>query len=87
MDNILKKYAAGSGQIVNRDKSTVMFSKNTKPHQKREVMDVIRLTNEVWNEKYLGMNKRREIKIKGICISKERVWKKVQGWKEKLVCQ
>ena len=53
--NFTQKYVVGLGQIINRDKSAVMFSKNTKTHHKREIMDAIQLTNEAWNEKYLGM--------------------------------
>lgn len=54
-NSILQKYAIGSGQIINKEKSAVMFSKNTQERQHREVMEALHLTNEAWSEKYLGL--------------------------------
>ena len=39
-------YEAGSGQMVNRDKSTIMFSRNTKGADKDIVMNILGLQQE-----------------------------------------
>ena len=75
-----------SGQTINKDKSTVMFSRNTKSSEKNQLMAALGITSEARNEKYLGLpiymgrSKRRTFEY-----LKERVWIRIQGWKERLL--
>ena len=55
LQGILHLYELCSGQIINKDKSTVLFSKNTSNQHKEEVMHELQITKETMNEKYLGL--------------------------------
>jgi hypothetical protein len=55
LQNILSLYEDCSGQTINKDKSSVMFSKNTKNAEKSQVMLVLNISTEAYNEKYLGL--------------------------------
>ncbi|GJN27805.1 hypothetical protein PR202_gb15857 [Eleusine coracana subsp. coracana] len=52
---ILEIYHRGSGQLVNRDKSVVFFSKNSTDVMKQEVLELLQIPNEALAEKYLGL--------------------------------
>lgn len=86
LQNVLNLYESCSGQIVNKDKSSIMFSKNTSQADRKMVMEILDISTEARNEKYLGlpvyMGRSR---AKTFAYLKERVWKKIQGWKEKLL--
>lgn len=63
-----------------------MFSKNTKPLEKQKFMDVLELTQESVNAKYLGLPVYMgKSKASLFAYLKERVWKHIRGWKEKLL--
>lgn len=55
LQTILDRYEACSGQVINREKSSAMFSKNTLKTVKQEIMHGLHLTDEAQNEKYLGL--------------------------------
>ena len=86
LQNILSLYEDCSGQTINKDKSSVMFSKNTKSFEKNQFMASLGITTVAQNEKYLGLpmymgrSKKRTFEY-----LKERVWKRLQEWKEKLL--
>lgn len=84
--NILKLYEVCSGQTINVDKSSIMFSKNTRNVEKLYMMQQLGLHNEARNEKYLGLpvyvGQSRTIIFAYI---KEWIWVSIQGWKEKLL--
>ena len=44
-----------SGQIINKDKSTIMFSKNIGSEHKVAVMRTMRINRESFSDKYLGL--------------------------------
>jgi hypothetical protein len=72
--------------MINKDKSSIMFSKNTRTQERRKFMDVLELTQESMNAKYLGLPVYMgRSKASLFTYLKERVWKKIQGWKEKLL--
>jgi hypothetical protein len=86
VSSILDKYEACSGQVINKDKSSILFSKNTKEWQKREVMDIMHIPTEGLKGRYLGMPSYiGKAKTRTFQYIKEKVWKKIQGWKEKLL--
>ena len=53
--NVLSLYEDCSGQIINKDKSSIMFSKNTPTEVKRHLMRDLEIESEARNEKYLGL--------------------------------
>jgi hypothetical protein len=63
-----------------------MFSRNAKSADKEQMMAALDIRDKSRNEKYLGlpvyMGKSKE---KTFAYLKDKVWKRVQGWKEKLL--
>jgi hypothetical protein len=86
LQQILALYESQSGQMINKEKSSAMFSKGTKPSVKQAVLGVLEIPRESWNERYLGLpvhlgaSKKKEFEY-----LKERIWQKIQGWKERLL--
>jgi len=54
LQDILDLYERCSGQMINKAKSAVLFSKNTKATQKRELCEKLQVTKETMNERYLA---------------------------------
>jgi hypothetical protein len=86
LQNILAVYEEYSGQTINKDKSSIMFSKNTSDRDRSDMLSILNISTEGRNEKYLGlpvyMGRSRS---KTFAYLKDRVWKIIQGWKEKLL--
>ncbi|KAL0009392.1 hypothetical protein SO802_010894 [Lithocarpus litseifolius] len=86
--DILDVYGKCSGQQINRSKTTIFFSKSTKVDSRNQIKLALRVPEIIQYEKYLGLpslmgrNKKASFNY-----TKERVWKKLQGWKEKLLSQ
>ena len=74
-----------SSQKLNREKTTVFFSKATLDVRKLEVIDASRVSEVREYEKHLGLpavvgrNKKASLNFIN--------WNKLQGWKEKLLSQ
>jgi hypothetical protein len=84
--SILDTYEACSGQVINKDKSSILFSKNTKQRHRTEVMNIMQISSEGWKGRYLGMPSYiGRAKTKTFQYVKDKVWNKIQGWKEKLL--
>ncbi|XP_073355407.1 uncharacterized protein [Aegilops tauschii subsp. strangulata] len=86
LQHVLQLYEVCSGQIVNYEKSSVMFSKNTRHSQKKEVLDTLKIRAEARTERYLGLlvyvgQARKKI----FEYLKDRIWQKIQGWQERLL--
>ncbi|CAO2827157.1 unnamed protein product [Amaranthus hypochondriacus] len=82
--NIISIYERASGQRANYDKSEISFSKGV-PNDTRQMIIAKLGVNEVEKHaKYLGLPTiiGRSKKSIFTCL-KERIWKKLQGWKEK----
>jgi hypothetical protein len=83
---ILQVYEEGSGQMINREKSSVMFSSNTRRSTKNLILQALGLGAETTEGKYLGLptyiGRSRK---KCFAYIKEKIWKKLQGWKERLM--
>lgn len=73
---------------MNTQKTKVFFSSNTDDESKRLVEGLFEASLSQHYEKYLGLP---SLIGKSKCQSfkdiKERVWSKIQGWKEKLLSQ
>jgi hypothetical protein len=86
LQNILSLYEDCSGQIINKETSSIMFSRNTKSAVKQELMSILDIGSEARNQKYLGLPVYMgRSKSKTFAYLKDRVWKRIQGWKEKLL--
>jgi len=79
LQSILRLYEECSGQLINKDKSAATI-------RKQEVMQELRITKETMNERYLGLpvhvGRSRSLVF---AYLKDRIWKRIQGWKEKLL--
>ena len=83
---ILKLYEAASGQKVNADKSAVNFSHNTTPEARSEVLEILGPMQDTRQGKYLGLpSVIGKSKNQVFAEIKERVGKKLSGWKEKML--
>jgi hypothetical protein len=86
LQRILDVYKRASGQVINRDKSSVLFSPNTSQVDKDEVRAELCITQEAKSEKYLGLpvsiGKSRK---KAFEYIKRKIWVRIQGWQEKLL--
>ena len=85
---ILNTYERASGQQINRDKTTLFFSKSTSPDMQESIKQALGVSVVQQYEKYLGLpsfigRKKKE----GFDNIKQRVWKKLQGWEGKLLSQ
>lgn len=86
VNDILHKYEVFSGQVVNKDKSAIQFSKNTSREEKRKIMEIMKIPTEEIKGRYLGLPPYiGKSKSRAFQYIKERVWKRIQGCKEKLL--
>ena len=85
---ILRKYERASGQQLNQDKTTLFFSASTTTETQEEIKDALHLPVIKQYETYLGLPSMvGRSKYASFTYLKERMWHKVQGWKEKLLTQ
>ena len=74
--------------LFNKAKTTVFFSKSTKEDRRDSIKNTLGVTEIRHYEKYLGLpslvGKNKKSSFNYI---KERVWRKLQGWEEKLLSQ
>ena len=85
---ILEEYEEMLGQKINKEKTSLFFSKSTKDDMKEEIKNVLGVNEIRSYEKYLGLPSLvgRDKKASFNYI-KERVWRKLQGWEGKLISQ
>ena len=85
---ILGIYERTSGQQINRDKTTLFFSKSTTPDMQESIKQAIGVPVVQQYEKYLGLpsfiGRKKKESFDNI---KQKVWKKLQGWEGKLLSQ
>ena len=88
-NNILKllaKYESLSRQKINKDKTTIFFSKSTSEEAKANIKNLLQLQEVKSYEKYLGLPSFVDRgKKASFDYIKERVWRKLQGWESKLL--
>ena len=84
--NILQLYEAASGQKINADKSSVFFSNNTSDDRRTEVLNMLGPMQDTRHKKYLGLPSIiGKSKVEIFAEIKERVRRKLSGWKEKML--
>jgi hypothetical protein len=82
--NIITEYQEASGQLVNMNKSEIMFSKHTPPHLKATINQTLPMQRVDQFSKYLGMPTQiGRSKARVFDYIQDRIWKKLKGWKEK----
>ena len=80
---VLKLFEAALGQKINMDKSSVTFSQNTPVETIREVLEILGPMDELRQGKYLGLPSIiGKSKNQVFAEIKEKVGKKLFGWKE-----
>jgi hypothetical protein len=83
---ILDIYERCSGQMINKEKSSIVFSKNTKKQNKENVKTILSISKEGHSGRYLGLPVYiGKSKSKTFSYLEERIWRCIQGWKEKLL--
>lgn len=83
---LLNEYGNSSGQVVNYQKSGIFFSANVRRDKQQEIKKVLEVHNELRNSKYLGLPSLVGRSKKAVFnFVKERVWRKVQSWSNKLL--
>ena len=84
--DILDIYERDSRKKVNRDKTNVFFSSNTSHEVQVRIQQILGVPSIRQFEKYLGLLALvGRAKKQSFIYIKEMVWKKLQGWKEKLL--
>ncbi|XP_075662961.1 uncharacterized protein LOC142632449 [Castanea sativa] len=84
--DILQLYEVASRQKINVDKSSVFFSNNIPDDRRCEVLDMLGPMQDTQQKKYLGLPSIiGKSKVEIFVEIKERVEKKLLGWKEKIL--
>ena len=88
LQSVLSLYERASSQKLNREKTSIFFIKAASEGMRKEISNFLWVPEVKEYEKYLGLlvvvgrNKKASLRY-----IKERVWNKLQGWKEKLLSQ
>lgn len=83
---ILDEYARCSGQSINYQKSGICFSSNVRVDKQVEISTILGVTSDLQDSMYLGLPSlvgRSKKRVFGFV--KERLWKRLQGWKAKKI--
>ena len=84
--DILTQYEEASGQAINKQKTTIFFSKNTTPSVKEEIQNLFGAQVMTNCEKYLGLPMvKGKSKVNTFKDLQERITKRVIRWKEKII--
>ncbi|KAL0413621.1 UNVERIFIED_CONTAM: putative mitochondrial protein [Sesamum radiatum] len=88
IQQILDVYGRASGQEVNLQKSTVVFSKNVSTETRDSLANKLGIRWEDRHAKYLGLpavvGKSRKEVFSNI---RDKIWHKIQGWNERFLSQ
>jgi hypothetical protein len=88
IQEILEAYERASGQKLNREKTSIFFSKNTKREAKEFILSTAGVTSTASYERYLGLPALiGRAKVNSFSVLKGRIWERMNGWKEKFLSQ
>lgn len=86
LQDILDLYESCSVQVINKAKSAVLFSRNSKPQNKGDVCATLQITRETMNERYLWLPVHvGKSKSGTFAYIKDRISSRIQSWKEKFL--
>lgn len=78
LQHVLQLYEDCSGQVINKEKSSVLFSRNCSRSAKDGVMSTMQLSHEARSDKYLGLPVYMgKSKAKMFSCLKDKVWKRI----------
>ena len=84
--DILQLYADSFGQSINFEKSSIYFSSNTVGDRRETIKNMLGIKEVDRFESYLRLpTLLGRSKYQAFSFLKDRVWKKMQGWKGKLL--
>ncbi|XP_042983363.1 uncharacterized protein LOC122312776 [Carya illinoinensis] len=88
IQSLLNKYERASGQCINKEKTSMVFSKNVNDDLKRDIMQLWGGSYTQQYEKYLGLPPMvGRSKKQAFSDIRKRVWQKLQVWKGNLLSQ
>lgn len=86
LGRLLHIYEQASGQMINMEKSSILFSLNTSTEVRDQIKQSLSISQETVQERYLGLpisiGKARK---KTFSYIKQKIWARVQGWQEKIL--
>jgi hypothetical protein len=75
LQSVLSLHENFSGQMINKDKSSIMFSKNMTEEVRAAVLEALQISSEARNEKYLDLLiYMGKSKVQTFNYLKEKVW-------------
>jgi hypothetical protein len=88
IQQVLEIYENASGQKLNRDKTSIFFSRNTRREAKEHITSIAGVSSTRRYEKYLGLPALvGRSRIGAFSAIKSRIWECINGWKEKFLSQ
>ena len=88
IQSLLHVYEQASGQSLNKGKTNIFFNSNTLPKTREAIATFLGVLINQQYKQYLGLPSLvGHSKKKSSSLIKERIWKKLKGWKEKLLSQ
>jgi hypothetical protein len=86
LESILDCYEGASGQKINKDKTSIFFSRNTPPVVRDEILSRVGVGQVQSFERYLGLPALvGRSGVSSFNYIKGRIWAKLNGWKEKFL--
>ena len=83
ISNVLQTYATASNQCINFKKSSVFFSSNTTMESRERIKETLGVREVERFDSYLTLF--GQAKYQTFSFLKDRVWKKIQGWRGQLL--
>jgi hypothetical protein len=83
IQDILAIYEQASGQKLNREKTSIFFSRNTKAATKQHILSVVGVYSTTHFEKYLGLLALiGGLKVEAFSGLQGKIWGLINSWKE-----
>jgi hypothetical protein len=83
IQGILDTYEKASGQKLNREKTSIFFSKNTKAEFREYIASIFGVSITTQFEKYLRLPAMvGQSRMRAFGGLKWQIWERMQGWKE-----